>query len=479
MAFGQFELFGENNLKPQSNSIQTKKNLILRQNPIQMTKEELIAKIRELVSNGQIDKALHLLKDHLHQERHQYEDYADTVLQILSRHNQIKEEELKGTISFENARVSYNKITDSLLDVLEALEKGKKSSLTTTPKPFWKKWWSVGAGILLLGIIAILIFQQSKTPVVAAPYQCPYEEADTTFKILVLPFQSLGGELQETHSAILSRLGQLNDQYEIQTINRELIGIDIDDNNHYPNSGKEAEQIGLDCNAQLIIWGSTENLAPGNTITNTQYKFLNLGEKFAFSKLNIKEDEQGTEIETVSSQSSIITEGLLTEDIEQILKLLFGVVASNQGNEEVAIDLLAHTEIDDSAGYLLQKMTLADSYIAVGDEEKAKESYDEVLEVHENYAFALKNRGALYYKEKAYAEAVKDLSKSMETSDADPVTLKTRGSAYFKLNQLDKAKKDLQKVKVMEPNDKQVDKDLKEVNKEITKQKSIQRKAQN
>ncbi len=97
--------------------------------------------IRQLVASGDVEKALENLLAHTGGTSHH-----TLVVQLAERFNTLKNNVLKGVISFENANLERNQIANSLLELLED-QKTKK----ITSQLNWKK-----AGALLAVVIGAL-----------------------------------------------------------------------------------------------------------------------------------------------------------------------------------------------------------------------------------------------------------------------------------------------------------------------------------
>jgi len=285
-----------------------------------------------------------------------------------------------------------------------------------------------------------------------------------------LPFIPLKqGEVpsDDIHWQIKGKLAELNDQAGINA-GIEFYNIDvIKDKVRYPITTKEAERIARNCNAQLIIWGTTENEASGKNIVLTKYKFLNIDLK----KLLIT---SGTEVDTITSLSSIFTEGLLTEGIFSNMQLLFGVIANEMGKPEEAIAQLENIQPGDSAANVLVNMVLSDSHLATNHPEKALESVNKVLETHPAYPLALNNRAILNFEMGNTTEALNDINAIIELK---PDTNKlaeafvTRSTIYLKIQALDKAEQDLEKASELKP---EADKNIQQLSKAISDERKVQ-----
>ncbi|HMO41278.1 MAG TPA: tetratricopeptide repeat protein [Saprospiraceae bacterium] len=433
----------------------------------------LIQSVRQLAGAAETEKALEQLIAFLGRDN-RYDALHRTAIQTLAQWQQTKQEETVGIISFDNARLSYNQVTHRLLLILDRLEAGK-TTLTDEAPPRRKKWWMVAVpAAIILAITGWLVIRNLYhndvgTQIAAA---CPDYSETSAFNILVFRFQRFGDRELSTHQALIRRLAQLSERYGIAA----EVGIfnDGGDDKKLPVSLRQAERMAETCRAQLVITGTEEAGTGGNIIT-TQYRFLNLGEQFAFRQLRVNER---TEIDTITSISSITTNGSITGNLEQSILLLFGVVAHETRNNKVATELLAAAEITDSATTLLRDMLLADSYLAMDDPEKAVAAYDRVLELHPNYAFALQNRAALYVQKGDYTGAIKDLSAKLELNPRDAATLQQRGTIFLEAEQLNRAKSDFERARSLKPADTSIFRRLNEVDIKIEEQRRINQEAE-
>ena len=441
-----------------------------------MDRLQFVSDIKQLLSAAETEQALEQLSVFLAQDE-KYAALLNATIQAQAQLERTRKDEVRGTISFENAKLSYNQITDQALLILDYLEKNKlQFSTPAVPAKSKKSWIYAVVGIILIGFVGVFVLrkinrQNDRTQGIRA---CPAFEKTADFNILLLPYQPfpLNAPIG-THTAVRRRLGELNDRYNINA-SVGIYELDIADENSYPSNAKEASKLAEGCSANLVIWG-TEERQGDKTLVTTQYRFLNTdGDQFKLKKLKV---DQRTEIDTVSSISSIATSGVITQNIEQTILLLFGVVAFESNHAQEAIDLLAKVEVTDSVGSLLQGMILAESYLAMNQNDKALESYDKVLEKHPNYWLALNNRGALYYQKGMYAEAVQDLSARLALNANDLDATAMRGDAYLKTENYAKAKADWETVRKKTPDNTLATKQLQLLENKIEEQKLIQTNA--
>lgn len=415
-----------------------------------MDKTQIIAEVKSIFLGGNTEKALSELFIFLESDD-KFEDLANEVLQLKSQFSKIKKDESLGLVSYENAQLAVNRIGKSLTDVLERLEKGELKS-PEQPKGSKKGRWIAASAILLLLIAGYFFkdnfFDDEPDDTTEVTNGCPDFDETSQFNILLLPFIHYGEEIASFEESYRQRFNRFKNTLSFTT-DTELY-LKQEDEKIAPANSQEAEQYTKFCadTIRLVLWGSYERKSSGQIITTTNYKFLNIGDQFAFDQINI-----GGNLEpiTVSSVSSIATQGAATTAIEQ---LLLGIASQQMGDPKGAIALLGNIAPADSSTLLLWGMALADSYMEIGEQQKAIASYDKVLETHPDYRFALLNRAMLKYQTGETAEAIEDLNQQLENDPKDKTALLSRATIYVKEDQLDKAAKDISDLE-SEPTERQ------------------------
>lgn len=412
-----------------------------------MATNPIIAEVRRLTANFETDQALEKLAAYLESAAPDQKAWLNTILQFRAQWEKAQQDERLGISDPADLQRAYNQVNHQLLEALTAIEAGRKPGGAGLAAPA-AKGWLIGGGLLLAALLGLAVWyftgglQPVAPPVEEEPTvgECPIFADNSQFNVLILPFKSLRGEALEIHSVIKDRLALESERYRLPA-SVKVRAMDLA-KEEYPSTGVEAAQLGEDCRAQLIIWGTTE-AKPNGDIILTRFRFLNLGERFSLTKLLMNE---AMEVDTLSSLSSIATEGLLTEDIEYNIKLLFGIIAHESANDQLAVQLLEGAEVKDSSASLLRGMIMADSYLALNDPEKAVSSYNRVIEQHPNYSLARNNRAMLLYQQQQYEAAAVDLCTVVENNPKDANARALRASAYLKANRLDKAEEDIEQL---------------------------------
>lgn len=446
-----------------------------------MDKAQLLIELKRLIGNAETEKALDLLLSFLAGDA-RYRHPQQEALQAQAQFKKAQRDESFGLASAEQSKLSYSRTTQQLLHLAERLEAGELGPLKGSPAAGKRSAIAWLAGVLAIALAAVGIWYFTRPTngqegaQQADVENCPAFPEPEAFNILLFPFQVLEGEATKPHIAINSSLSQFKEKYDIDC----EIGFyraDESDPNSFPTSYDDAGRKASSCHAKLVIWGTAGKGSSGGTTIQMFYKFLNEGGKLPLSRLNLAEAAQ---VITVPTISSIVTEGNLTHSLEENIRLLFGLIAHESDNKNLAIEMLEGFEAQDSASVLVKGMVLADNYLATDQAEKALSSYDSVLAWHPNYALARNNRGILLYKKEQFVEAAEDLSVALEKDSTNAKLLEIRCDAYLKTEQLDKAKEDLNRLKQMPSTSRSTDLDekLKEVNQKIEAQKQIKAEAE-
>jgi tetratricopeptide (TPR) repeat protein len=340
-------------------------------------------------------------------------------------------------------------VADQLIRLIEDLGKvAEKKEGTSTLKKNRQSLFAV-IGLLALAVIATVIWRFGESQeingepqaLIANPNKIPIQEfaPDALFKILIMPFKPDLGALTTVHKNIQLRMGILADRQRIK-IDSKIYPLDPS-SEAYPLQSLQAEELVKNWNADLVIWGNTYQEKDQNT-TLTRYKFLTQDEYFKFHKLSLN-DTDGTLVDTLTTVSAIATDGVLTEDIEDIL---LGIVAFMKKDYKDAVAFLEEANVNDSLAVLLKNMFLAEIHIMEGDLEKAIKAYDEVIETHPDYALAHNNRGMIYFDQGQPGPALVDFDATLAINQNDENVILSRGKAYEKLGLWKQAREDYTSV---------------------------------
>lgn len=407
-----------------------------------MDKRSVVREVRELIGRADLGAALERLGAWLEAQGTEREAMQE-LLHISAKYEKARRDEAEDLVTHEQTRQSYNLANKHLLALLEDIEQGRKPSAASTAKP--RKWLlpAVATAVLLsLGaLLYVLVLKPAPPSEGIAEEACPVFSARSVFNVLVLPFLSLTQDKASIHVVVRDRLNEFSGKQRLLA-EASIYKKDFEDESEYPSRYEEAETIGSGCNARLVIWGTYERRSNGTNEILTRYKFLNMGQFFAFRQLQLDQDSR---LDTVTSLSNIATQGSITSNVEQIIsQVLLGLVAHEAGDNRAALELLNSADVTDDTLSLLKQMVLADCYLATQDNEKARAAYDEALALHPQYGFALKNRAALAFDAGDYAQAEADLTQHLTEKPSDASALKARAQVYLKTDQMTRAKGDIE-----------------------------------
>lgn len=224
-----------------------------------------IQAIRESLRLGETGKALEALialleKDSL---------YKDNLLRTLrvaeANYNAVRQQELKGILTFQEAQREYSRITDTLLAVLDDFESGKIPAAAPGRS---RMFYLAGGGALLLLIAAFALWKlRGKAD------GCPDFVQKDALHILVVPFDNLGS--LEARPALLI-------QDNIQELTRKA-GIPAEVKQAArPPENADAEALGRRCNADLVIFGKYKAFDKDSIRVKMGFRFLK-GARRAFN----------------------------------------------------------------------------------------------------------------------------------------------------------------------------------------------------
>ncbi len=427
-----------------------------------MTKQEIINEVRSLTGNAEPGKALMMLVGFFEQDK-SYKHLQRIGLKTQSLLKQTKEKEKRGTLSAENIRLQYNLVNDSILKLVDHIEQDKyvpegfDESLQKTSRKKWIYLLLGGLICVLIGVGYYLIFPPAPS--------CPEFLEQSEVDVMLLPFKSLGGGELSPETAIKARLISLCEKQAFPA------GVEIFSNffegghNDFPGE-KEAEEIGKNCQVDMLIWGTAEN-AGDEKIVHAKYKYLGERNGLTFNQLKWEGEKK---VDTLKAISNIMNQGELTAEIET---LLMAILLHHVGRTDEIIPLLETVEPTNSDEAMVTNMLLADCYINKNELNKALTKYETVLETHPNYWLARINKGMLALEQDRPEEAISDFTKVLKKRPKEVTVIKARGDAYLKADQLKNAKEDFQKVKKMEPGNVQVDSKLESIELKLSKQQKI------
>lgn len=441
-----------------------------------MDNKTIAEQVKLLIGQAETEEALRVLVAFLKTDA-KWSDLEQEATETQAQYVGAKREANAGRISYEQAELTFNRVNNRVLRIAEALENptAVEAKVSTSGARSTQRIVAVLVGFLALAAVGFGISRlfQSKdnnaqgSPVPAS--QCPKFQDKTEFKILLWEYKALFKEDAEAAKsvpvALQNRLASSIDRSWL--VESRIFA--IADTLPYPARQEEA----LKCNAQLAIWGTTERIGPREWILITKYAFsdgwrfsrwtMTEGNSWEKTEITATLPVEGSFVDTITSFSSIFTQGKVALNIEALLKIAIGLNASRAQDSNQAIASLETIKPQDSVLAIIGGMLLAETYSAAGKEDKAAQAYQRVLEVHPNYSLALNNYAAIQLKQGDYAGALNTLNTAVAIAPDNADVLAMRGTAYMGVKRLDSAKRDLVKASKIaaEQESKQVDAETK------------------
>jgi tetratricopeptide (TPR) repeat protein len=436
-----------------------------------MDKAQFIAAVREHVTKAETAQALELALDWLAAPSATTADqsWLDTVRSLNAKFQRTRREQQRSIISYAQAQLNLNQINHVLLEAMEGLENDQPAP-AETPDPRMvtggssrRTWLYAALGVTILALIGYFATQYlAPAPEgpddpglvdgqlgTAATDRCPVFEETSVFNILLLPFQVVRGEDLNIHTTLQLRLAEYSDRYRIPA-SVQVRNIDPNDTNTYPANGRQAERVGRPCAASMVIWGRTIEELDGSNLVYTSYHLVDK-DYFTLTDFELNEEAQ---LDTLTSLSSIITDGTLTQDIEQALLMIFGMVAHETQHYAAAVEVFEDlSESEDMARTNPQiSILLADSYLRLERSEQALPVLNDLIAQDETNLEAVTMRSNILFQQGQYAAAVADLDQAIE-ADPDNSNLRAkRAAANIRSSRLDLAKEDLDYVQRSDAN---------------------------
>ena len=453
-----------------------------------MTKKEFIEKVQGQVSQAEMGKALETLVNFLDADP-KYRRLENIALKTQALYNKTLQEEERGILSFEQAKLNNNIVTDTVLQLLDDVEKDNLSpSRYDVEKDQTNRWQLIVSLLTLLvivGGVGFWIYKNQTKPnrnniittnsTTAPPTPkkvCPEFNPKSKFNIMLFPFDNLDGGEDRPHVRILNGITQKIVEYKLSNqadVKTNLSKLEDGESINFLS----VEDFGKRCKAKLCMWGTVEQVPDGKAVT-AYYRLIDKT-KLDLTKLQI--DENSENVETVEAITNIKPEGQLTQDVELIIKAFFGLLSHELGDTKRAIenlmpvvDAMDPKNPKDTTNFLVFSNILAEDQIKENQMDEAILTYDKLLTAHPDYQLANINQATLLYQKNRYPESIEYLNTAIEKDPQNEKLWQLRGDAYMKNKQYDKAKTNYEQVKVIKPansNTKAIDKRLNHVNQQI------------
>ncbi len=435
-----------------------------------MDLQSTLTDVRRLITEAKNEQAAERLLAYLNTAEEPQRSWRDTVSNLLAQYKRLRQQQERGVVSFDDSRLAINQITDGLLAALAGIEEGTPAPedaevIPAATAPAKTPWLAIGVIVALVLAGASFLMLRNMfgggndkeddgvtTHVTEGEVEqgkCPTYEEASEFNILVLPFLPLDNKPAGVGRSIRINLATTMEEYGIYG---NVFSQNIDTNSDaYPITNRQAQRLARPCGAQLIIWGTTEQILKAGApeiVTTTKFQFVE-SEHFSLANLELTSN---VEVDTVSSLSSIATNGELTEDLKMSLRLIFGLVAHETDNHALAAELLDSVITERGGVEAVPKWGLiqADSYIKSGQEEKAIRIYEQVLRKDSTNVQAWVQKGLLEYRTGQTMAANKDFDRALQQDPDNETALAARAAISVERNDLYQADMDLSRLEQMQ-----------------------------
>lgn len=272
-----FSKFGESlpSDLPQKHSVTLDNQSLDNTAPHMETIAASLAEARALLSAGDTGKALQTLIAAL--DREPRFAAAERTLRVLQTNfAAVRQQELKGILSFAEAQREYSRVVDAALVVVDDVEVGRVPAVVADGRR--RAWIFGGTAVFVLGAAAAFFLLRNRP-------KCPDFERDRQVKILVLPFQNVGSLPARPAIALQNRIRDLTKRNGLSASVGVLSNYDADRENPDPAA---ATALCLRCMADLVVWGQYSVGGDSSRIA-IQYKFVADGREGATDVLAFKD----------------------------------------------------------------------------------------------------------------------------------------------------------------------------------------------
>ncbi len=434
-----------------------------------MDKLTLIQTAREQLVEGNTEQALKLVNVFL-ADKPEYRKLFAESLYLNSLFSKTKLEQAARTISFDNAELSFGQVRKGLFNLMDFIENNdlnpeglfSESSIVNQASQANKWIFIIGVPLILLTIAVLILVKKigsnsnSDAQTDGNLTDCSVLFKDTTSKnFLIIPFYKPSGGDAKPEGLVIDRLAEFCSGIEsFKNADFEICSGYVPDRTL---SYEEGEKKGLQNKATIVIWGLIDEKGD-KTAIKTRYKYLgnkDIDGKIPFTQMNQIGDFKGAGEQVVVTEnvlSVIASSGELTQDLENTLKLLVGMIAQLDGDVDAAIAAMQSVQSEDSTANLMKYMVLADNFIAKNEPQKAKVALDTCLEWNQNYWLGRNNRANLQISSGEYIGAIEDLNIALIKRPEDTDMLLSRAIAFKKSEQLYAAEKDFETIIKINPN---------------------------
>lgn len=414
-----------------------------------------LREIRQALSEGALESGLTRLVAFLDAQP-QYSELAQVVRVNQADFFQLKSQQLRNTISNEEARMVSNRITSNVLEVIQRIEAGKNTlqdaatSESASERRLHLLRYAIAGGIITL-TIALLAWRFYGG--IKQDEGCPKYDSAAQMRVMILPFTKSEDVKKAPEKEIAGTLDRLINKIAAL---RGRTGVDINTDPALSEkfiSRATALQKARDCGVEMVVWGKISDEGSPDTYTlDVQYQIMSPNGVASFGDTSL------------SRLVRVEENGRWRQDVETVARLLC-LVLLNQNNVRAPAFLLDSlgqrnviAAVISDAGTIDTSTHFALAYQAARNKqwEKAIEHYNLILAAYPTNQSALLKRGSMYYEKQEYAAAAQDLEAiSDNNAKALPELQRTRIDALLKSGQFDKARQKMEQFDAVKPQDKE------------------------
>lgn len=322
------------------------------------------------------------------------------------------------------------------------------SSTPYSPDPPTPSRSGIKKGLFITAIIALLAagawfaYQYDVPQYVKGLFQaeapCLFLN-DETYNILQLPFHP-PGECDQNDPTIahsitrrLERLADTEDgedDFQVKYLSGKC-----------PVDQQEVEELIRTCQADVILWGEYDQSNPGEVLFHFRYLYSTGEASLDRGQINIRMPE-----EQLKADNDFISSG-----IEEVVYWARGNAHFSRQEHEKAISFLSKIREQPTDNYLRVDVRLAQSYIELGQFDKALERYNHMMAIDPDNSAIFNDRGQLFYKLKNHESALADFDQAILIRPDYADALYNRGLVYADQKQYSEAISDLQTVIRIQP----------------------------
>jgi tetratricopeptide (TPR) repeat protein len=355
-----------------------------------------------------------------------------SILQF--RWERIESEVRQNIISYDKASITKNQVTKAIIDVMDTIQH-KMERDKDGAKPQKKKIFYLLGGLVIIALLTIAYFKffndhddQHGSVYITCPFHIEDEDS-LHYNILIVPFKNYSKEAfnKEVDIALREGLTTSVSRTNLNTLVRILKDpMDIPDYNF-------AKRKMMECNANMLIWGSYEEMDSLNIIIK-------------FVTDDILTEVMGEGINTLSGvikSVSSLERGEIISQFEDILGIATPLITGINLIKERQLDkaLAEINKIDTSNPKVKRLVAKAkgDIHLMNEDFDKAIDSYQNGLTSGEEDPVPYNNIGYAYYKKGDLEEAWKNFKKASELQSDNSGILDNFEQVNKEFNQLNQS----------------------------------------